>query len=173
MANFKYKLIFKILTDRLSFIFASLISPGQKGFIAGRSIKDGICLTFEAINLLNNKSFNGNVDLKIDISKAFNSLGWEFMLKTLSCFGFSVKLCNWIHTIFYSATISISFNGKQIGYFYCSNEVRQGDPLSHLLFCFAKVVLSRSIVDLVKSNNLNLIQANRHCKSSFSHFICR
>lgn len=137
MANFNYKLISKIVAYRLSSILPSIISPEQKGFIAGRSVKDGICLTSEAINLLGYKSFSGNVALKIDISKAFDSLNWDFILKTLSCFGFSDKLCNWIHFILNSTTLSIGINGKQVGYFNCSNGVRQGDPLSPLLFCIA------------------------------------
>ncbi|XP_058783393.1 uncharacterized protein LOC131658076 [Vicia villosa] len=110
MANFKYKLISKILADKLSTIFSSnIISTEQKGFIAGRNIKDGICLTSEAINLLGNKSFSGNVALKIDISKVFDYLNWDFILKTLNAFGFSHKFCSWIHTILNFANISICF----------------------------------------------------------------
>ncbi|XP_058755288.1 uncharacterized protein LOC131628465 [Vicia villosa] len=50
MENFKFKVITKILADMLASILPSIISPEQKDFITGRSIKDGICLTFEAIN---------------------------------------------------------------------------------------------------------------------------
>ncbi|XP_058756625.1 uncharacterized protein LOC131629842 [Vicia villosa] len=162
LANFKYKIISKILADRLSSILPSLISPEQKGFIHGRNIKDCICLTSEAINLLNNRSFSGNVALKIDISKAFDTLSWPFIIKTLECFGFNEKFCNWIKVILNSAHLSIGFNGKLVGYFKCSNGVRQGDPLSPLLFCLAEEVLSRGIKKLVNENKINLIKASRN-----------
>ncbi|XP_058783572.1 uncharacterized protein LOC131658278 [Vicia villosa] len=90
LANFKFKIIPKILADRLSSILPNLISVEQKA-------------------------------LKIDIAKAFDTLSWDFLLKTLKGFGFSSLFCNWIHTIITSVNISISFNGNQIGYLKCTN----------------------------------------------------
>ncbi|XP_058783229.1 uncharacterized protein LOC131657895 [Vicia villosa] len=124
LASFKFKIISKILADRLSTILPNLISPKQKGFVHGRNIREGICLTSEAINILSNKCFSGKEALKIDIAKAFN--------------------------------------GKQIGYFTCTNGVRQGEPLSPILFCIAEDVLSRGITNLVNTNSVNLIKANKH-----------
>lgn len=134
MANFKYKIISKILADRLASILPSLISPEQKGSIAGRSIRDGICLTFEVINILGNKSFCGNVALKIEITKAFDTLNWDFIIQTLSFFGFSRNFCDWIKVLLASYALSICLNGKVVGFFKCTNEVRPSDPLSPLLF---------------------------------------
>jgi hypothetical protein len=72
--------------------------------------------------------------------------------------------CNWIHVILKSAFLSISINGKAEGYFNCSRGVRQGDPLSPLLFCIAEDVLSRSITKLVSDGKLDLIKGTRHSK---------
>lgn len=163
MTNFKYKIISKILADRLSYILPSLISPEQKGFIAGRIIRDGICLTSEVINILGNKSYCGNVALKIEIAKAFDTLNWDFIIQTLACFGFSNTFCNWIQVILSSSILSICLNGKVVGFFKCTNGVRQSDPLSPLLFCLAEEALSRGLTDLVSNNKLNLIQAKRIC----------
>jgi hypothetical protein len=162
MANFKFKIISKIIADRLANILHSLISEEQMGFIQDRNIKDCICIASEAVNLLHNKAFGGNLALKIDISKAFDTLEWPFLLKVLSCYGFNDTFCNWIHVILKSAWLSISINGKSEGYFNCSRGVRQGDPLSPLLFCIAEDVLSRSIAKLVHDGKLDLIKGTRH-----------
>jgi len=78
----------------------------------------------------------------------------------LSKFGFSDRFCSWIHTILNSATLSISVNGKQNGYFHCKRGVRQGDPLSPLLFYIVEDVLSRSISNLVQQGSVELIKGS-------------
>jgi hypothetical protein len=122
MANFKFKIISKVLADRLASIMPSLISKEQRGFIKSRNIKDCICLTSEAINLLDTKSFGGNVALKIDISKAFDTLDWSFLLKVLKQFGFNATFCHWIETIISSANLSISINDNLHGFFLIAPE---------------------------------------------------
>jgi hypothetical protein len=52
----------------------NLISAEQQGFINGRDITNCLCIASEAANLLHNKSFGGNLALKIDITKAFDTL---------------------------------------------------------------------------------------------------
>ena len=134
LANFKFKVISKILADRLAVLMPHIISKEQRGFIKGRNIKDCIFLASEAINLLEKKAFGGNIAFKIDIAKAFDTLDWSFLLKVLKSFGFNSKFCGWIQVILESAKLSISINGKQHGFFNCTRGVRQGDPLSPLLF---------------------------------------
>jgi hypothetical protein len=161
LANFKFKIISKVLADRLATIMPSIISQEQRGFIKGRNIKDCICLASEAINLLNRKSYGGSLALKIDISKAFDTLEWPFLLKVLKQFGFNLTFCNWIEAIISSAKLSISINGAQHGFFKCKRGVRQGDPLSPLLFCLAEDVLSRGISQLVIDGKLELLKGSR------------
>jgi hypothetical protein len=84
-------------------------------------------------------------------------LDWNFLIKVLTAFGFNEKFCNWIKVILHFAFLSISINGKSHGYFTCSRGVRQGDPLSPLLFCLAEEVLSRAISNLVSQGRLNQI----------------
>jgi hypothetical protein len=74
LANYKFKIISKIIANRLASIMPAITSVQQRGFIKGRSIKDCICLTSEAINVLHKKSVVGNLALKVDIAKAFDTL---------------------------------------------------------------------------------------------------
>jgi len=91
LANFKFKIISKILADRLSIILTNIMSKQQKGFIRGKNIRDCIALTSEAFNLLDKKSFGGNLAFKIDVTKAFDTLSWEFLIFVLKTFGFNCK----------------------------------------------------------------------------------
>jgi len=100
--------------------------------------------------MLDHKSFGGNLAFKVDISKAFDTLDWKFLLRVLEQFRFSETFCKLIDTILHSAKLSICINGAQQDYFSCSRGVRQGDPLSHLLFCLAEDVLSRSLTKLME-----------------------
>jgi hypothetical protein len=67
----------------------------------------------------------------------------------------------WIHRILHSANISISVNGRAAGFFKCQRGVRQGDPLSPLLFCIAEEALDRGITHLVETGKLTLIKGAR------------
>lgn len=162
MANFKFKVISKVLADRLAVIMPSIVSQEQMGFIHDRNIKDCLCIASEAENLLHNKAYGGNIAMKIDITKAFDTLEWNFLLKVLKSFGFNDSFCHWIHVILQSTYLSISINGQSHGYFNCSRGVRQGDPLSPLLFCLAEDVLSRSIKKLVEDGKIERIKGSRN-----------
>jgi len=72
----------------------------------------------------------------------------------LSNIGFSPTFIDWILTILNSARLSILVNGKAVGFFSCSRGVRQGDPLSPLLFCLAEEVLSRALSNSVARGRL-------------------
>jgi hypothetical protein len=138
-----------------------LISKEQRRFIHGRQMKDCISVSSEATNLMHKKSFGGNLALKIDIPKAFDTLDLGFLLKVLHAFGFNTTFCNLINTILISKSLSISINGNQEGYFKCNRGVRQDNPLSPLLFSLAEDVLSRGLSKLVSDGKLDLIRGTR------------
>ncbi|XP_019423006.1 PREDICTED: uncharacterized protein LOC109332480 [Lupinus angustifolius] len=157
LANFQFKIISKVLEDRLASIAPKLISNHQIGFIKDRKIQDCICIASEAINMLDHKTFGGNLAIKLDIKKAFDTLDREFLLNTLHAFGFGQKFISFIRVILQSAKLSICVNGRNVGFFSCRRGVRQGDPLSPLLFCLAEEVLSRGIQHLVNDHKISTI----------------
>ena len=91
---------------------------------------------------------------KVDIHKAFDTLSWKFLLLVLICFGFHPSFFGWISTILRSAMLSIRINGSLVGFFPCSRDVRQGDPLSPLLFYLVEEILCRGISKLVNDKKI-------------------
>ncbi|KAK3184200.1 hypothetical protein Dsin_031486 [Dipteronia sinensis] len=148
---------------------AILIDQFSSNCSWGRQIGDCIAGASECFNVLNNGSHGGHLALKIDIRKAFDSISWPFLFEVLRCFGFSESFIGWVAAIFDSARISVLINGSPHGYFPCSRGVRQGDPLSPLLFCLAKDFFSRYLTHLVDSGSLTSISSSIGMRAP-SHF---
>ena len=117
VANFKFKIISKILADRLALVVARIISHNQYEFVQGRQIQDCIGIASEAINMLSKKVRGGNVTYKFDIHKAFDTLSWKFLLLVLTRFGFHPSFVDWISTILHSTMLSIKINGNLVDFF--------------------------------------------------------
>ncbi|WCJ39165.1 DNAse I-like superfamily protein [Euphorbia peplus] len=162
MSNFSFKIISKILADRLAIVAAKIVSENQFGFIKGRSIHQCIAIASEGVNSLSKKCYGGHLAMKIDIQKAFDTLDWNFLLQVMESFGFSLKFRDWILYILSSARISIMTSNGTEGYFSCSREVRQGDPLSPLLFGIAEDFLSRLLSHLVDTGRLSPMLYSRN-----------
>lgn len=164
MSNFIFKVISKIIATRLNAVASVIISSQQFGFISGRKIHDAITLASEGVNCLFRSSGSKNMAFKVDIRKAFDTLRWDFMQHVLSCFGFPSVFCTWIASIFSSARLSILINGSPKGYFQCHRGVRQGDPISPILFGLAEDVLSRMLSRAVDLKQL--------VPMSYCHGVC-
>ena len=134
------------MADRLAIVAARIISPNQYGFVHGKQIHHCIGVAYKAINMFSKNVRGGNVAYKVDIYKALDTLSWKFVLLVLTRFGFHSSFVSLISTIFRSAMLSIRINDSMVSFFFpYSRGMREGDPLSPLLFCLADEVLSRGI----------------------------
>ena len=136
LGNFLFKVITKILADRLGSISSRIIFENQFGFAKRRTSCDSIVGASECFNCMQKKGFGGNFALKIDIRKAFDSLSWDFIYEVLNSFGFSSRFIFWISQIFNSARISILINGSPHGYFLSVLEECGKVTLCPLFFLF-------------------------------------
>ncbi|KAK3218439.1 hypothetical protein Dsin_012409 [Dipteronia sinensis] len=92
----------------------------QFGFIRDRHVEDCIALASDCVNVLHKKCYGGNVAMKINIRKAFDTLDWKFLCRVLRAFGFSQTFMDWIISILGSSKLSVLINGSPAGYFGCS-----------------------------------------------------
>lgn len=80
LGNFLFEVISKIISSQLGLITRRIISPNQFGFIKVRQIQYCIVVAFDYVNSLGQKFYRGNMAMKIDIRKAFDTLCWDFHL---------------------------------------------------------------------------------------------
>ncbi|KAH6818323.1 hypothetical protein C2S51_001926 [Perilla frutescens var. frutescens] len=161
LSNFLFKIFTKVLATRLNAVAAKIVTTQQYGFIQGRHIHEAIFLASEGVNTLNRTHAGRNMAIKVDITKAFDTLQWPFLSRVLRSFGFPAKFCSWITGILTSARLSVLINGSPCGYFECSRGVRQGDPLSPLLFGIAEEMLSYLLSNVVLHKSLKPMSYSR------------
>lgn len=110
LCNVIYKIVSKIVASRLKSLLPLLISSEQSGYVEDRQVTDDIILTHKIIHSLKHSKKSGML-LKIDLSKAFDSLSWMYIQKTLYAFGFSPTWVRWVMSLISSSFFSILING--------------------------------------------------------------
>ena len=124
----------------------------QSAFIRGRSILDNFMLVQNAIRSLHRKK-SPAVFLKLDLARAFDSVSWPFLLQVLRARGFGELWCAWIVSILSSSSSKILVNGHASERVWHRRGLRQGDPLSPLLFVLVMDVLA-AIFNAAEEKNL-------------------
>lgn len=165
LCNFVYKIIPKVLTTRLLGILLLLISPQQNGFVPGRQILDSIITIHENIHLLN-VSKSQEFLLKHDIAKSYDRADWGFLLKVLVAFGFSNRVIRLIWQLISIVSMVFIVNGSPSHFFKNARGLRQGDPISPILFTIMAESLGRFIQKQVGNGSL------KGLKPSSTSLIC-
>lgn len=148
LCNFSYKIVSKIMCDRLGALLPSLISKEQSGFVSGRLITENILLAKEIMADIDRPVRGHNTILKLDMAKAYDRVEWDYLFKMLRLFGFSNRFVSLIAQMISNCWFTISMNGISRGYFKSTRGLRQGDPLAPALFIIAEELLSRGLSHL-------------------------
>ncbi|XP_026399822.1 uncharacterized protein LOC113295711 [Papaver somniferum] len=154
LSNVLFKIFTKTIAARMNVLMVKLISPQQVAYIKGRNIQEKVLLASEMVNEMKKKKRGGNVAFKLDISQAYDTVSWEFLFKVMHKYGFSSSWCDWLLTIFKSAKLSVMINGGPCGFFSMNRGMKQGDPLSPILFILMEDFLGGNITNLVNTRQI-------------------
>ena len=127
-----YKVIAKLLANRLKLVISALIDERQTSFIKERHILHGTLILNEVIEEAC-RCKKPVMVFKVDFEKAYDSVSWSFLDYMLQRMGFCPKWRQWISACLTTATISVLVNGSPSKEFVPSRGLRQGDPLAPLL----------------------------------------
>lgn len=144
LLNCLYKWITKVLTLRLAPFAEKLICREQTAFMKNRNIMSGVMALHEILHETKRRKEIGVV-LKLDFEKAYDKVDWDFLFDSLRFIGFNEMWCLWIKKVVMGGTISVKLNNLTGPYFVSRKGVRQGDPLSPILFNFVADCLTRMI----------------------------
>jgi hypothetical protein len=169
LCNTVYKVVTRIIVNRIRPLLSHLISPYQAAFVPGKKGVDNVIIAQELIHSLHKKKGKlGQFVLKIDLEKAYDRLEWSFIREVLLFFKFPTSLVSLILECVSSTSYTILFNGGQMEEFWPSRGIRQGDPLSPYLFILCMEYLSLKIFEACNDKSWKPIKASRN-GPTFSH----
>ncbi|CAN0905267.1 Transposon TX1 uncharacterized 149 kDa protein [Linum grandiflorum] len=151
-----YRLVAKVLANRMRRVMPKLISEEQSAFIAGRSIIDNVMVAFETIHSMKRRQTGkwGEMAIKIDISKAYDRVEWDYLEEVLRKVGFEERWIRWMMLCVTSVRYTVQVNGEGVGPIIPSRGLRQGCPLSPFLFILCAEGLSTMIRKAAVSGQL-------------------
>ncbi|XP_057428997.1 uncharacterized protein LOC130722320 [Lotus japonicus] len=171
LCNTSYKVVTKILANRIRDVLPNLISVNQSSFVQGRSTMDNILSFQEMIHSLRSlKGKKGFMAIKLDLEKAYDRLLWPFIEDTLQFFGFDENFIHIIYNCVSTSSIAIAWQGDYTDYFNPQRGIRQGDPISPYLFVLCIERLSHIIQDACGIGSWKPFKVGRH-GPSISHLL--
>ena len=159
LLNTDYKILANIIANRLKPILSSYISPSQHCALSNRHLHDNLLNTLSAIDYSTDISHPLAI-LQLDFHKAFDSLSHSFILATMRQIGIPSSLTQWTSTLLSSNFAQIKVNHTLTRKIPICNGIRQGCPLSMLLFVMATDVLAKKISSAPDIHGIRLGKAS-------------
>jgi hypothetical protein len=170
LCNLCYKLISKIIANRLMPILSRSLSEEQLGFLKGRQILDAIDTDQECLHSIKVKNSKAMI-LMLDLKKAYDCINWDFLRLTLIQSSFNIHFLNWILSCINSGKFVVLINEETSQMFKSGRGLRQGCPLSPMLF----ILITESLILLLKKEkdegNLSEVKVSRLVKILHFFFV--
>ena len=145
LQNCDAKILAMVLANRLKPCLPDLVRPSQVCSVPGRQIQNHILLVREAIAYAKHKGSPLYV-LSLDQEKAFDRVNWRYMFGVLRRLGVPEAFINYVKVLYYDPESAININGHITAFFRVLRGVRQGCPLSILLY----VILAEPLGEAIK-----------------------
>ena len=155
LLNVDYKLCARALAGRLLKVIHLVVAPDQTCGVPGRFIGENVALLRDVAYLADDLDLPFAL-LSLDQEKAFDRVDWPFLLTLLSRMGFGSSFISWVKLLYTGIRSSVLINGYRSSWFYPSRGVRQGCPLSPLLYVLTMEVLAVSLRACPQIRGFNL-----------------
>lgn len=156
-----YKIIARILTARLGKVMQGTINLCQAAFVPGQQIHNHIMLAYELIRGYGRKSGTPRCMLQLDLQKAYDMVDWRALKQIMTELGIPNRFIDWIMATVQSVSYSFNINGELTQPMPACRGIRQGDPISPLLFVIMMEYMSRLLVKMQQDTDFKF---HANCK---------
>ena len=164
LLNVDMKIGSKTIAARLSKVLPNIINRDQAAFVSDRYIGDAVRSVADIIHYTNYKNIPGLL-LNIDFEKAYDSVDHKYLSCVLKLFNFGDSIQRWAHTLYKNIQSCVMNGGFSTGYFDIIRGVRQGDPLSSILFVAALEIL---LIKIRNDDNIKGIEISSNINVKLS-----
>jgi len=170
LSNYDYKILAFILASRIQCVISSIVNENQTAYIRKRYLGTNVRLIQDVFEYCNHTN-NPGIIVGLDLEKAFDSLEWLFMISTLKKFNFGDNFIRWIQIIYNKPCTIFKNNGWLTGEVHPTRGIRQGCPVSALLFILSVEILASRVRENENINGIcvdkNEYKICQHADDSF------
>ena len=144
LTNTDYKILAKLLTNRLSKVISNIIDPDQVGFMKGRNISTVIRTIDDTISYLGKRNKPGII-FALDYKAAFDTISKDYIIWAFKQFNFGEVYINWVKALMKNTMSYINYLGWISAGIEVNSGIRQGCPFSSSAFILALEILAIKI----------------------------